>query len=945
MATSNTSIRIKRSSLTGTPGNLQSGEFAYSYVSNTLFIGTSDGMAVVNVGGQYYTNQIDQATDSAVGLSIVRRDASGNAAFNNVTANGLFIGTLSGSVIGGSDKLTSPRDFSISGGDITASAVPFDGTANVTLSASLNEVPGLFAGTYGSSTAIPVLTIGANGRVTQVQTTTIATSLAINADTGGPSTIDLVSQTLDIAGGEGLTSTVSGATITLDVDDTVVRSNTAMQMQLIDGDIQISGNLTVLGKQTTVDTTTMNVADPLIYLAANNYSSDLLDIGFVGNYFDGTTQRHAGVFRHAGDKQFYIFDGYEPEPTANTIDPTDASFNLATLHANLTANTANIASLNVDSLGVTGGITAASYYFTNNNASITNDGSSIILTPDNEVDSLAGIRIGGNGFILGPNGARNLALNYNGVGGLVGAYNLNVYSGTNSTAYDNGALVVQGGVGVSGDANFNSNVNIGDQLTAATIVSNGKILAQQSSGTDGGGFSFQNDGGYDSGMFSPSDGEVYFYSNDQQVANFNTDNFTISKNFYLSGLNVANTGNILYFNSTTGEVTSGPMADLRPDAITNGSYTWAVDDVTGALYSTSGTYIGDNSNSVVIGQNVDLTNTNYNRVAIGTNTGNSNQGYGTVAIGENAGTANQNYLSVAIGINAGNSNQDHSSVAVGHGAGYTSQGSNAVAIGNLAGKTNQQSSAVAIGDRAGAGYDGYQGYGAVAIGEYAAASSQGQYAIAIGYHSGNYSGQGSVAIGDYAGQNSISQDSIAIGTYAQQNGSGWAAISMGRFAGQNNQNHQSIAIGSYAGNNNLGYRSVALGHYAASSGSGERAIHIGDQAGLNSPSDGAVGIGYYAGYAAGTNSVALGYGAGWGDGPPLGLAQVAIGAFAAAGGGYDNSIVLNATNDYFNATASGLFIKPVRYTEAQDSTDDGIVFYNQNTGEVRYSYALDGGSF
>ena len=49
----NTSIRIKRSSSTSSPISLLSGEFAYSYQSNTLFLGTSDGSGVVNVGGQY----------------------------------------------------------------------------------------------------------------------------------------------------------------------------------------------------------------------------------------------------------------------------------------------------------------------------------------------------------------------------------------------------------------------------------------------------------------------------------------------------------------------------------------------------------------------------------------------------------------------------------------------------------------------------------------------------------------------------------------------------------------------------------------------------------------------------------------------------------------------------------------------------------------------------
>ena len=85
----------------------------------------------------------------------------------------------------------------------------------------------------------------------------ISTALDINADVGGPSSVDLLSQVLIVAGGAGITSSIADQTITLDVDDTVVRSNTAMTMQTIDGDIQISGNLTVLGNTTTINVATL----------------------------------------------------------------------------------------------------------------------------------------------------------------------------------------------------------------------------------------------------------------------------------------------------------------------------------------------------------------------------------------------------------------------------------------------------------------------------------------------------------------------------------------------------------------------------------------------------------------------------------------------------------------------------------------------------------------
>lgn len=55
---SNTIIQIKRSSSTATPtnGSLSSAELAYSFSSNTLFIGSSDGSTVYTIGGKYFTD-------------------------------------------------------------------------------------------------------------------------------------------------------------------------------------------------------------------------------------------------------------------------------------------------------------------------------------------------------------------------------------------------------------------------------------------------------------------------------------------------------------------------------------------------------------------------------------------------------------------------------------------------------------------------------------------------------------------------------------------------------------------------------------------------------------------------------------------------------------------------------------------------------------------------
>jgi hypothetical protein len=57
------------------------------------------------------------------------------------------------------------------------------------------------------------------------------------------------------------------------------------------------------------------------------------------------------------------------------------------------------------------------------------------------------------------------------------------------------------------------------------------------------------------------------------------------------------------------------------------------------------------------------------------------------------------------------------------------------------------------------------------------------------------------------------------------------------------------------------------------------------------------------------------------------------------------SIVLNASGSTLNGSSSGFFVNPIAYTETQDAAYDGLMFYNADTKEVRYSYTLDGGSF
>jgi hypothetical protein len=118
------------------------------------------------------------------------------------------------------------------------------------------------AASYGSSTAIPVITIDAQGRITAASTAAISSTLTISDDVGTPNTdgVTIGTDTLVFAG-------------TTNEIDTLV-SNNQVKIGLVanptvSGNLIVSGDLTVSGTTTTVNTETINLADNIITLNSN----------------------------------------------------------------------------------------------------------------------------------------------------------------------------------------------------------------------------------------------------------------------------------------------------------------------------------------------------------------------------------------------------------------------------------------------------------------------------------------------------------------------------------------------------------------------------------------------------------------------------------------------------------------------------------------------------
>ena len=187
-------------------------------------------------------------------------------------------------------------------------------------------------------------------------------------------------------------------------------------------------------------------------------------------------------------------------------------------------------------------------------------------------------------------------------------------------------------------------------------------------------------------------------------------------------------------------------------------------------------------------------------------------------------------------------------------------------------------------------------------------------------------------------------DAVAFGQNAGTITQGTQAVAIGDSAGYNNQGAYGVAIGYGAGNVNQGQGAVAIGLNAGITNQGTQGIAIGNLAG-SAQGQYSIAIGLNAGHSSGNYSVAIGDQAGRGNTTAIGINSIVIGNRAGFEYATANSIVLNASGSNLDSPQSGLYINPVRYNETQNTTYDGIVFYNSLSKEIRYSYILDGGSF
>jgi len=233
------------------------------------------------------------------------------------TVTGVLTATVTGDVTGDlTGTASAVADAAVTSGKIATGAVLTSKIAeNAITSSKIADgsigptqlaATAVSAGSYGSASSVPIITVDADGRLTAASTATVAGSLTIGADSGSDDVVTIGTDTLTIAGGGNITTTVSNnqVSVALDASPTVT------------GNLTVDGNLTVSGTTTTVNTTNVSVADPLAVYSSGETGTPSKDSGIIVER--GTASNVGWIWDESAD-QFAAVNTTEDGTTAGNV--------------------------------------------------------------------------------------------------------------------------------------------------------------------------------------------------------------------------------------------------------------------------------------------------------------------------------------------------------------------------------------------------------------------------------------------------------------------------------------------------------------------------------------------------------------------------------------------------------------------------------------------------
>tara|TARA_R110002072_G_scaffold183548_1_gene339739 strand:+ start:3434 stop:5854 length:2421 start_codon:yes stop_codon:yes gene_type:complete len=299
-------------------GNASGTALTVTQAAQTAITSVGDLTALVvdtvSINGNAITSTADSLfaitakAGQALGLESMRIDAGAVTGLSSVTSTG-FTGELTGNA-STATALASSRNLQVALATTTAQA--FTGAANAT--------------SIGISGVLASANLDADTAHLDVAQTFGATKTF-----GTTNKLQFRDANSYIHSNDANDLEVVAATITLDASsDIQLEGDTT-----VTGNFSVSGTLNVDGQTTTIDSTTVAIADSMLKLAKDQAADeDLVDFGFYGQYGVSDVAKFAGVFRDgsvAGDP-FTFFDSLQAEPGA-TVNTSGTGYDLADLSA------------------------------------------------------------------------------------------------------------------------------------------------------------------------------------------------------------------------------------------------------------------------------------------------------------------------------------------------------------------------------------------------------------------------------------------------------------------------------------------------------------------------------------------------------------------------------------------------------------------------------------
>jgi hypothetical protein len=316
------------------------GNAATAYTNATSYADTKAATAYSNA-----TSYADTKAATAYSNATSYADTKAATAYSNATS---YADTKAGAAYSNAMSDTLSRSGSYTGNNV------FGGTNTV-----INSNTTLAGITYFNSTVATAIVPTANGTQDLGNTTNrwgklyLAGATIVLGNTTLSSTGDALTTNNLVVSTNATIGTIIGTTTNISSNLSITAANIdATSAYLRIRDVAVSGNLTVSGTLTTIDTNNLQVKDSMIKLADQNTTADTLDSGFYSTAGNTTSTYYSGLYRDHGastltNPVFKLFTS-AVEPTS-IVDNTAISYALGTLNSylNTGALVANSSAVNI----------------------------------------------------------------------------------------------------------------------------------------------------------------------------------------------------------------------------------------------------------------------------------------------------------------------------------------------------------------------------------------------------------------------------------------------------------------------------------------------------------------------------------------------------------------------------------------------------------------------